>query len=462
MTVNRFLPSSRRAFLKAMGVGAAVLPLLEVERVMGQSLEAKRAFILIWCNGMMNREQSWPGFGSNPSLPDFMQSLSPHVGDIIFMDGLNYQYVRDSSSISERTGHAAYPGMLTGNTYQSGGSSTAGDVAGGISVDQYIGNALKDQGYGGLVSLNLGVKVDSTARLSWRGAGSSNAIVPNENPYDVFDDLFAGAAPSMDSGGGPDPEVVRLNDMRASILDYVSGDLERFSARLGTADRARIDSHLTSIRELELQLQVAAETAANSGGGSFTVPELEQGLNPDSTTNFHLVTNMMMRISTAAFAADITRVVVMQMGDQGGSNIVLTPLGFDASNTQKSGNTGLVEGFHVIAHDNGADKRKMDGWFQEQIANMIQLLKDTPDATGTLFDSSVVLAMNNMRTGNHEFNKVPAILAGSMGGYFGTGRSISTNAYNNGVLIALANAMGVPTDTFGSSKYGGELTDLKA
>jgi hypothetical protein len=152
---------------------------------------------------------------------------------------------------------------------------------------------------------------------------------------------------------------------------------------------------------------------------------------------------------------------VLQLGDQGGSNIVLTPLGFNPDNTATEGNTGLVEGLHVIAHDNAADKRRTDGWFQEQIAKMIQLTKDTPDGGGTLLDSTAILAMNNMRTGNHETDRVPAILAGNMGGYFATGRSLSVNTPNNGVLIALANSVGVPTTTFGDASYGGELTELR-
>jgi hypothetical protein len=171
---------------------------------------------------------------------------------------------------------------------------------------------------------------------------------------------------------------------------------------------------------------------------------------------------MQMQVATAAFAADVTRVTVLQLGDQGGSNIVLTPLGFDASNTQTSGNTGLVEGLHVIAHENGANKRRTDTWFQEQVAKLIQMMKDTTDVGGgSLFDSTVLLAMTNMRTGMHETDRVPAVLAGSMGGYFATGRSLNLTAPNNGVLIALANAVGVPTETFGESSYGGELTELR-
>ncbi len=444
----------RRAFLKAMGVGAAVLPLLEAERASGQSIaaEPKRAIFMAWCNGMLNRDEDWPGPGTSFTLPDFMQSLEPHRGELVLMKGLNYRFIRDSPDISERTGHAAYPGMLTGAIYASGGNSTASDIAGGISIDQYIGNALRAQGYAGLASLNLGVKIDSTARLCWRGAGANNAIVPNEDPYDVFNDLFGG----VQANAGPDPAVTRINSMRTSILDYVIGDLGRFSASLGSGDRQRIDAHLQSVRELELKLQVTAR------GNSGARPELPQGVNTGSTVNFQTTTEMQMQLITAAFAADITRTAVLQLGDQGGANIVLTTLGFDASNNQTSGNTGLVQGLHVIAHDNGADKRRTDGFFQEQIAKFIQLLKDTPDGAGSLIDSSCLFAQSNMRTGNHQTNELPAVLAGSMGGYFGTGRSLAlVDAPHNGVLVAIANAVGVPTTTFGEADYGGELAALR-
>ena len=84
--------------------------------------------------------------------------------------------------------------------------------------------------------------------------------------------------------------------------------------------------------------------------------------------------------------------------------------------------------------------------------------------TAGLLDRGVFLAMNNMRTGIHEFDNVPAIMAGTAGGYFKTGgRSLKlpSGTANNGILIALANALGVPTTTFGHAAYGGELAVLR-
>jgi hypothetical protein len=357
---------------------------------------------------------------------------------------VNYRFLRDSDA-PEFTGHACFQGMLTGALFQSPGSGTSNTVAGGPSIDQHIGSSLVKAGYPGLPSLNLGVFIKSTGRLSWRAAG--DAIVPVTDPYRVFDQVFGGAP---EPGAEPDPAIERRRQMKQSILDHVVKDLNRFSMRVGTEDRVKIEAHLQSIRELE------AELARMADGPEGEPPVLPQGVNTGSTENFEATTKMMIDISVAAMAADATRVVVLQLGDQGDSDLILYSLGFRPGG--EDGNTGNVNGYHSIAHRNGEEKDQMDTWFQSQVAYAITSMKGAG-----LLDRGVFLGMNNMRHGMHEFNNVPAIMAGSAGGYFKTGRSIKlpNNTANNGILVALANALGVPTETFGHAAYGGELSVLR-
>jgi hypothetical protein len=183
---------------------------------------------------------------------------------------------------------------------------------------------------------------------------------------------------------------------------------------------------------------------------------LPPNVNVGNSNAFEQATKMMIDISVAAMAADATRVVVLQLGDQGNSNVILSTLGYTAAG--EDGNTGNVNGHHSIAHRNGADKDKLDTWFMSQVAYSIAGMK-----SAGLLDRGVFLAMNNMRDGMHDFNNVPAVMAGTAGGYFKPGRSLKlpANTANNGILIAIANALGVPTETFGNSAYGGELTVLR-
>jgi hypothetical protein len=272
----------------------------------------------------------------------------------------------------------------------------------------------------------------------------------------VFEQLFAKASPAAVgvSGATSDADAMRRRDMKKSILDNVRAELKRFSGRVGSEDKVAIEAHLQSVRELETELERMA-----MGGGAMLAgktPMLPADVKTASTEAFELTTKMMIDLSVAALAADATRVVVLQLGDQGDADVILSSLGFKAGG--RDGNTGNVNGYHSIAHRNGAEKDKADTWFQSQFAYAIGSMK-----SAGLLDRGVFLAMNNMRTGMHEFNNVPALMAGNAGGYFKTGRSIKlpANTANNGILISIANALGVPTETFGHESYGGELSVLR-
>jgi hypothetical protein len=441
---------SRRTLLRALGLGPAVLPMLAIEHeARGQVPAAKAAFIIAWSNGWMSETSAtgWPAPGTTWTFKPYQAALEPYKADLLLLDNMNYRFVRDSVS-PENTGHACFPGMLTGALFKSPGSGTSNTVAGGPSIDQHIGSSLVKAGYKGLPSLNLGVFVKSTGRLSWRAAG--DAVIPATDPYKVFTQVFGTGTTSGGTSGMPDPAVTRAREMKKSILDNVIADLNRFSARVGTEDKAKIEAHLQSIRSIETDLDRAITTPTGKP------PVLPTGVNTGSTDAFETTTKMMIDISVAALAADATRVVVLQLGDQGDANVIFTTLGFKAAGT--GDNTGDNNGFHNIAHANGADKDKCDTWFQSQLAYAIGGMK-----TAGLLDRGVMLAMNSMRHGMHEFNNVPAMMAGNAGGYFKTGRSIKlpANTANNGILIALANALGVPTETFGNAAYGGELSVLR-
>jgi len=321
----------------------------------------------------------------------------------------------------------------------------------------------------------------STARLSWRAAG--DPIVPDIDPYHVYTGLFAGATPAPVTPGMPTTPaptvpgmpmpVDRMLRMRKSILDHVIGDLKRFGGTVGAEDRMRIERHLQSVRDIEEQL--SQQINAGSGtmppgtGGPVTPPPAGTACQPPAlgakvdvraTQNFPAMCKMQIDLAVAALAADATRVVVLQLGDQGDPDIIFYNLGFAAGG--QDGNTGNLNAYHSIAHRNGAEKITCDTWFQQQVAYTIAAMKGVSDGAGTLLDNSVLVALNNMRTGNHEYTNVPAILAGKCGNYFKTGRSLKlTNAHNNGILSAVANAVGVPTTTFGHTMYGGELAALR-
>jgi len=490
--MKRDLRFSRRNLLKSIGAGAALLPLLESDRADAQCVAGgiKRLYVLVWPNGMLSSINSWATAGNDPSswtLPPFMNSLQPYQSDLLLLNGVDYKFIKDMPGTGERTGHATYPGLLTGAFYMPL-ASTSTDVAGCASVDQYIGSSLKPAG--GLVSLNQGAFVQSTARISWTAA--AQPVLPDLNPYHVFTTYIQGnitTPPPANSGPGPAPPVdagappvdfTKVN--RKSVLDYVLSDLNRFRSVVGTADKAAIDSHLTYVRNIENTLtMVAGVSRPSDDGGTITMGSGSACAIPAAATaapvdyrlsaNIPVVAKLHMDLAVLAFAADLTRVAVMQIGDQGAAELILSwpPCNYSLGGANPGdANTGDVNGFHAIAHRNVADKVVCDTWFQTQVAYIIQQMKSVGDmAGGSMLDSSVVLAMNNMRTGTHETTGVPVIMAGSCGGYFKTGRSLALPAGtpNNGILVALCNAFGVPAmgggTYYGEAMYGGELAVLK-
>jgi hypothetical protein len=474
---------SRRRFLRTVGAGAALLPLLESDPADAACAGSgiKRLFILVWPWGMLSGVTDWATQGDAPdawTLPSFMASLAPYQKDLILLDGLDYAFLRDMPGTGDRGGQAAYPGMLTGAFYQTLSPSTSADLAGGPSVDQYIGTQLKAGGYPGLVSLNLGAYV-GTGLLSWRGAGQ--VVLPTLDPYAVFSSVFqgtpmAGAGPGGSGGTGSPSKPA----MQRSVLDFVQAELKRFSQKVGTEDRQRIAKHLDAVRRIELGLS-AAPTPGTGGaaGATGAAPSPTAGLGcgvppeqfappvlppANASVRVEAIAKIHMDLAMAAFAADLTRVVVLQIGDQFANQLLLTSLGFTAGGPNPpDANSGDVNGLHSIALRNGADKATCDAWFQSQVAYMTGQMKGLIDPNGqSALDNGVVLGMSNMRSGQKVTTQVPTVLAGSGGGYFKTGRSLAlTGVPNNQLLVSLCNAMGTPVATFGEPRYGGELVALK-
>jgi hypothetical protein len=496
---------SRRNLLKAIGAGAALLPLIEADPADAAQCYVggiKRLFIFCWSDGMLSNVSTWATPGATPAawkVASFQgvppsgtsllagqpaKSLADYQSDLILLKGIDYDFIskQPNPNGGETNGHACYPGMLTGADYQALVAATSADLAGGISIDQYIANQMVASGYQGIPSLSLGVFVKSTGHLSWKGPGQ--VVLPNQDPYNVFTTYFAGKLPtSFGTDAGAPPASSTTNRSQAigkSILDYVLADLTRYSKIVGSADKISIQNHMQSVRDMEQTLagigtvgvttDGGAGTTASGGCGTAAVAATTAAkgmLDISNTSNIPTLLKLQFDMSAAAFASDMTRVIVCQCGDQGDANLILTWLGFQSGGPNpQDPNTGDLNGYHSIAHRNDADKTTCDTWFQQQLAYMIGNMKSVTDPTGqSILDNSLFLAINNMRTGTHETTSVPVVMAGSLGGYFKTGQSLALSGVNNNrLLLSILNGFGYPLTTFGTAAYcaGGPIAQLNA
>jgi Protein of unknown function (DUF1552) len=175
-----------------------------------------------------------------------------------------------------------------------------------------------------------------------------------------------------------------------------------------------------------------------------------------------------MDITAMALRCDITRSVSICWADDGGYRPVTLPW------------LDINSSFHDIAHQGATGyptKIKADKWFYEQVARLAKGLDEGLEGTETALDHSVIVVGNDMAEGaSHYVGGLPFVLVGSCGGYFKTGRTAQLGNWagkqgeywkgdagvpHNKLLATLANAMDVPTTSFGEG-YAGTLDELKA
>jgi hypothetical protein len=432
---------SRRTILRGAGGAAIALPWLEAmqpRRAQAATAPVKRFIVMFSANGTI--PSAWTPTQLGPSETDFALSpiLSPleaHKSDLVVISGLDQ---KGGGGDGHQNGMG---GMLTGQMLNSGpfagvGAAPAGWPT-GPSVDQRIADGLAVPTK--LRSLELGVQVgaaDNWGRMIYRAA--NQPLPPDDNPASVYERVF--------SDLHTDPAVLaRLRRRRQSILDGVGTQLTRTSARLGAADRQRLDAHLTAVREVETRLTTDL-VVNNPACHDPTIASVPAAAND----SFPAVGGLQLDLMVMALACDITRVASMQWS-RSVSQTRFTWL-------------NVTEAHHELSHRPDSDPgavsalTNINTWYAQQFAGLIARLKATSDgAGGTLFDNTLLLWCNELAKGNtHGRLGAPYVLAGNAGGALRTGRFLRYDGQgvpHNNLLVSILNAMGVPDRTFGKSDW---------
>ena len=302
------------------------------------------------------------------------------------------------------------------------------------------------------VSINAGV-------TSWNEGDAPTAIPGISSPVDAFTRVY-GNSPSAMPPAGPDKALVA----QGSLLDALAQDYARVSTSMSVADRRLLDQHLSLVRDQEKALQQSIMTpfSCTTGAGK-----------PAATLDWQSTLRSYMDSIVGAFRCDATRVATMCIGCSGDDSnyTFLDPRATNYHDNVAHGNQDLV--------------KLVRQWQWQQIAYLCDQLNavDEGNGSGTLLDNTLIAVLpelgwfpaNGMLTyvdaygksqttdNNHLRFRVPAVLIGSAGGYFGTGRYLDMQqAHYHDLLLTLAQAMGL-TDvtTFGQAGTG-PLANLKA
>lgn len=282
---------------------------------------------------------------------------------------------------------------------------------------------------------NNGYACVYTNCLSW---SSPTTPLPSEaHPRLVFERLFG--------EGGSLAERRAALKSRASLLDSFNDDIARLKGSVGTADRARVDQYLDSIREVERQIQ-RAEAAASDN----LLPDLDRPVGVPQSFGDHA--KLMFDLQALAFQADITRVVTFQLTREL-SNRTYPEIGVPDPHHPTSHHGGDPEKLAKIA--------KINTFHVSLFAEFLQKLQATPEGDGTLLDNTVYLYGSGMGNSSlHDHVNLPILVAGGAATGMRGGRHIR---YENGTSLGnlhltLLDRVGVHLDTFGDSD--GKVEDL--
>jgi hypothetical protein len=433
--------TTRREFIRQLGLGAAAVPFVLNLPGLGfanQARRKQRLVVLFSPNGVVP-PAFWPAQeGDKLTLPEILQPLEPFKDRTLTLRGLSDRVRGDGDNHMRGigcllTGCELFPGNVQG------GSDTPAGWASGISIDQEIKNHLqKDaQTRTRFGSLELGVLVpdraDTWTRMVY--AGPNKPLAPIDDPYRLFAKLYGRA---------------RDRDLLKSVLDDVKDDLKKVEATVGAEDRRLLEEHTTFVREMEQELKTPDETAKH------TVPEVEPGVKKEND-NLPRLSKMQIDLLVNSFAADFARVATFQFTNSVGMARMRW--------------LGVEEGHHELSHEPDSNAKaqekliKINRWFCEQMAYLAKRLAETPEpgGRGSLLDNTLLLWTNELGKGNsHTLDNIPFVLVGG-GLDFRMGRAHKyERAPHNRLLLSLAHGFGHRIERFGNPDFcgGGPLTGL--
>jgi Protein of unknown function (DUF1552) len=447
-------PLSRRRFLAGLGASAGLAPLLPpLEALANGGALPKRLLFVGTANGTV-REQWLPGFTQGAlQLKTILQPLAAYASQLLVVDGLNYQVAIDKGV---KDGHfGGMNGALTGrgNAIIDPNDDAGHSLALGISVDQHIAKSLS----AGLAfrSLELGIEVEaySPTVATYAYAGSKQPLLPENSPFLVWDRVFKNFSPT----GQVDPVAERRKADQRSLLDFVAKDIKRVERGLGRSDKARLEAHLTSVRELETALGAVRPPSSLD---ACTRPARGTVIDTDpysGNDNIPAISRMQMDLMVTAMACDLTRVGTLVYG-RAGAQHRFTWLGPEFNSDPDNGPNDSTAGLHGLAHNesNPTSRAKLarcHAWYAGEVKALLDKLAAVPEGNGSMLDNTLVVWMNEMGTGSHSLEKTPWVLAGNLQGTFRTGRLVTSPGPHNRLLLSLTQAFGLPDSTFGDPDF---------
>jgi hypothetical protein len=432
---------SRRRVLQTLALIPATLPFARALKA-DAAAPPKRLLLLMQNNGTQ-QANFWPD-----------ANLSSPILDYLFLDPKTKQdnglkaktniikqvYVpNDANGTTGNQHDMGFARMFTGEKLLSRGGQPWG---GGISVDQTLAQQRM------IDSLALAVlssqyepspKPGFAHRESFAYLGPATLKHPRRDPLDAYRQLF----PAVDQ-----PDAARRLELRKSVLDAVTGNLTEVSARLGPSERAKLDYHLTAIRDVERHISAATLACPTRPAAPPDYLAMDPNAELNEEAYIPQMVDNMLELAAVSLACDLTSIATLQLGYCGGK----WGFGWQGINMECHGDVA-----HHDTSDAGSDPINtqrvvlMNQYYAACVAKLAKALDAVPEGNGTVLDNTLLVWANEQGRGDHDQENVPIVLIGTAGGAISqAGRVIDTGRQVfNRLGCTILNVMDSPAAGFG-------------
>lgn len=435
---------TRRTVLRGLGVSLA-LPWLESVAPRASAATAgepeaapqRMAFIFV-PNGVHLPDWTPKLSGYGYDLPFILEPLARVRDDVMVISGLTHDKGRANGDGPGDHARSASVFLTGAQPRKTDGS----DIRSGISVDQVA--AMSRGSATRFSSIELGCEPGRSAggcdsgyscayssNISW--SSPSTPVGKETNPRFVFERLFSDASPKQ-----RDPNAERRRALKQSILDMISDDARQLQGKLGSTDRQKLEQFLTGVREVERRIERTDDEPKVSVDVDYPIPK---GTPDDYGEHIRLMCDMMV----LAFQTDRTRIATFMFAD--------------AASNRSYRQIEVPDGHHDLSHHGGdpvkhAKIRQINRFHVSQLAYLLEKLKNTADANGTLLDNSMICYGSAISDGNrHNNENLPVLLAGHAGGAIDSGRHlrVAEETPMCNLFLSMLDRFGAPVDFLGDS-----------
>ena len=440
----------RRTVLRGAGSIAIALPWLEImghDKLAHAAGAPAKRFLSVYQPGGTVLDSFWPTSATDPSSSPILSKLAPLKDKLLVLKGLNMD-----CAVGEQH-QAGIIGFLTGSKQ----TGSPGDYSSFASIDQVIATRIQAdkataKSYG---SLQFGVRwatgkshglLSPINSATFEDSKMLTPLPPSLDPQQVFNDLFGTLAPDMTG------QAVARVARRKSVLDYVDKRYDALGKRLGAADKAKLDNHLTKLRSYEVALDqgvvgtsicrspTKVDTTGYNPKTGLMSGDAGEIKDEKSDEMIPAVGKFMMDMMVMAFACNLTSVGHFQWTDT------------EAKHTFPW--LQLPNHHHFYQHDGGFQPtqcQQIAVWYAEMHLYLLQAMQAVEVAPGvSMLDESVVFFGSELaHPPTHDKKSMPFILAGGGGGLKG-GRMLDFGGKaHNGLLVSILNLFGDTRTSYG-------------